>query len=123
MIKCIKHRLIHIFSFSENAGRLDFFLTLVGLIFVGNSPFILHLSLTDERYIHIVEKLINLFFKSAYLFGAYIILVLILHFANICRRLNDMGKNNGYTLIIFIPLFNLIFLLILLLTPGEKKNQ
>jgi uncharacterized membrane protein YhaH (DUF805 family) len=55
--------------------------------------------------------------------GGYIILLIILHLSNICRRLNDMGKHNGYALIAFIPILNLILLLALLLTPREKKNK
>lgn len=115
MIKCIKHRLKNIFSFSEEVGRLDFFLTFIVTIIITNLPIFLNIKP--------VNKLFDFIFTYDYGIGGYIILLIILHLANICRRLNDMGKNNGYALIAFIPILNLILLLALLLTPRENKNK
>jgi len=115
MIKCIVHRIKNIFSFSEEVGRLDFFLTLIGVIIVTNLPIFLNIKP--------VNKLFDLILSFDYGIGGYIILLIILHLANICRRLNDMGKHWRYALITFIPILNLILLLALLLTPREKKNK
>ena len=117
MIKCIVHRIKNIFSFSEEVGRLDFFLTFIVTIIITNLP--IFLSIFYKPF----DKLYDFIFASDYGIGGYIILIIILHLANICRRLNDMGKNNGYALIAFIPALNLILLLALLLTPREKKNK
>ena len=49
-----------------------------------------------------------------------IIILFIINIANVCRRLNDIGKSRLLTLLLFIPIIGLIFFIYLLATPGEK---
>jgi uncharacterized membrane protein YhaH (DUF805 family) len=49
-----------------------------------------------------------------------IIILSIINIANVCRRLNDIGKSRLLTLLLFIPIIGLIFFIYLLATPGEK---
>ena len=49
-----------------------------------------------------------------------IIILSVINIANVCRRLNDIGKSRLLTLLLFIPIIGLIFFIYLLATPGEK---
>ena len=49
-----------------------------------------------------------------------IIILSIINIANVCRRLNDIGKSRLLALLLFIPIVGLIFFIYLLATPGDK---
>ena len=49
-----------------------------------------------------------------------IIILFIINIANVCRRLNDIGKSRLLALLLFIPIVGLIFFIYLLATPGDK---
>ena len=105
MIKKIKY----LFSFSEDAGRLDFFYVWLGLwIFGGGFMFL---------GVYFFENLIGQFMIP------FLILLLIITLANWSRRLNDLDKHPGFVLIIFVPIVQLIFLIYLLFTPGKKFKK
>ena len=107
MIKKIKY----LFSFSEDAGRLDYFYVWLGSwIFVGGF------------------MLITVYFDGSsslvQWFPLIIILLLIIALANTSRRINDLDKHPAYVLLIFVPIVQLIFILYLMFTPGRKfKNS
>ena len=102
MIKKIKY----LFSFSEDAGRLDFFYVWLGLwIFGGGFMFL---------GVYFFENLIEQFMIP------FLILLLIITLANWSRRLNDLDKHPAFVLLIFVPIVQLIFLIYLLFTPGKK---
>ena len=50
-----------------------------------------------------------------------IIVFLYLQLANICRRLNDLGRDRWLALLIFIPVLNILFELYLIFMPGKDK--
>ena len=105
MIKKIKY----LFSFSEDAGRLDFFYVWLGLwIFGGGFMFL---------GVYFFENLIEQFMIP------FLILLLIITLANWSRRLNDLDKNTALVLLIFVPIVQLIFLIYLLFTPGKKFKK
>ena len=105
MIKKIKY----LFSFSEDAGRLDFLYVWLGLwIFGGGFMFL---------GVYYFENLLEQFMFP------FIILLLIITLANWSRRLNDLDKHPGFVLIIFVPIVQLIFLIYLMLTPGKKYKK
>jgi uncharacterized membrane protein YhaH (DUF805 family) len=49
-----------------------------------------------------------------------IIILSVINIANVCRRLNDIGKSRLLALLLFIPIIGLIFFIYLLATPGKK---
>ena len=106
MIKKIKY----LFSFSEDAGRLDYFYVWFGSWIFGGG-----------------FMLITVYFdgSSSLLqwFPIIIILLLIIGLANTSRRINDLDKHPAYVLIIFVPIFQLIFILYLMFTPGRKFKK
>ena len=105
MIKKIKY----LFSFSEDAGRLDFFYVWIGLwIFGGGFMFL---------GVYFFENLIEQFMIP------FLILLLIITLANWSRRLNDLDKHPAFVLLIFVPIVQLIFLIYLLFTPGRKHMK
>ena len=106
MIKKIKY----LFSFSEDAGRLDYFYVWLGSwIFAGGF------------------MLITVYFDGSsslvQWFPLIIILLLIIGLANTSRRINDLDKHPAYVLLIFVPIVQLIFLIYLLFTPGKKFKK
>jgi len=112
MIKCVKHRLINIFSFSDHAGRLDFFCVFVGslIMYLPGA----YLSLGIMRL-----------FPQINVMPIYLIIFLILYVAinitNIFRRLNDLDLKAAYFLITFIPIINIFFIFYLFFFPSGKK--
>ena len=107
MIKKIKY----LFSFSEDAGRLDYFYVWFGSWIFGGG-----------------FMLITVYFdgSSSLLqwFPIIIILLLIIGLTNTSRRINDLDKHPAYVLLIFVPIVQLIFILYLMFTPGRKfKNS
>ena len=104
MNKCIKHRLTNIFSFSDSAGRLDYFCTWLGMWVFVIGVFMIVTGNTIDQFIPIL-----------------IITLSIINIANVCRRLNDIGNSRLLALLIFIPIIGLIFFIYLLATPGKIK--
>ena len=49
-----------------------------------------------------------------------IIILFVINIANVCRRLNDIGKSRLLSLLLFIPIIGLIFFIYLLATPGKN---
>ena len=103
MIKCIKHRLINIFSFSEDVGRLDYFCVWLGSWIFGGGAFII-----------VVES------NGTSFFLILVIILAVISFANTCRRLNDIGKSRLLVLLLLVPIVQLIFIVYLMFTPGGK---
>ena len=114
MIKCIKHRLINIFSFSDTAGRLDYL-----CVYLGSWGFFL-----IPLYITILLDIDGT--GIAQFLPLILIILAIIGLANTCRRLNDLKKTRLLVLLLFVPIIGLIFILYLLFTPGTKyikKNK
>ena len=103
MNECIQHRLTNIFSFSDRAGRLDYFCTWVGMWLFVIGVFMVIAGNTISQFMPIL-----------------IIILSIINIANVCRRLNDIGKSRLLALLLFIPIVGLILFLYLLATPGDK---
>ena len=103
MNECIKYRLTNIFSFTDRAGRLDYFCTWIGMWLFVIGVFMVIAGNTISQFMPIL-----------------IIILSIINIANVCRRLNDIGKSRLLALLLFIPIVGLIFFIYLLATPGEK---
>ena len=103
MIKCMKHRLINIFSFSDTAGRLDYFCTWLGMWVLVIGVFMIIAGSTVDQFLPIL-----------------IITLSVMNIANACRRLNDIGKSRLLVLLLFIPIVGLIFFIYLLAVPGKN---
>ena len=107
MINCIKHRLKNLFSFSEDAGRFDYFCVWLGSWIFGGG-----------------FMLIGVYFDSGNSISQYlpilIIVLIVISLANTSRRLNDLDKHPAYVLLLFVPIVQLIFIVYLMLTPGGK---
>ena len=103
MNECIKYRLINIFSFTDRAGRLDYFCTWIGMWLFVIGVFMVIGGNSISQFMPIL-----------------IIILSIINIANVCRRLNDIGKSRLLALLLFIPIVGLIFFIYLLATPGEK---
>lgn len=110
MIKCIKHRLINIFSFSEDAGRLDYTFTFFALTFFAFFPVLLD--------VYVLEGTMN----TNLFIGLYIIYVIAI-LANVSRRVNHLDKHPATVLLIFVPIVNLFFKLYLHFTPGKEIKK
>ena len=95
------------FSFSNTTGRLEYFFISLGLYLL----FVFSIVMTASSSFSAFAPLVILF----------IIIPLVL--ANICRRLNDIGKSRYFALITFIPFVNLIFILYLLFVPNKKIKK
>ena len=103
MIKCMKHRLINIFSFSDTAGRLDYFCTWLGMWVLVIGVFMIIAGSTVDQFLPIL-----------------IITLSVINIAIACRRLNDIGKSRLLVLLLFIPIVGLIFFIYLLAVPGKN---
>ena len=107
MINCIKHRLKNLFSFSEDAGRFDYFCVWLGSWIFGGG-----------------FMLIGVYFDSGNSFSQFlpilIIVLIVISLANTSRRINDLDKHSAYVLLLFVPIVQLIFIVYLMLTPGGK---
>ena len=103
MNECIKYRLINIFSFTDRAGRLDYFCTWIGMWLFVIGVFMVIGGNSISQFMPIL-----------------IIILSVINIANVCRRLNDIGKSRLLALLLFIPIVGLIFFIYLLATPGEK---
>ena len=104
MNECIKYRLTNIFSFTDRAGRLDYFCTWLGMWLFVIGVFMVVAGNTINQFIPIL-----------------IIILSIINIANVCRRLNDIGKSRMFVLLLFIPIVGLIFFIYLLATPGKIR--
>ena len=122
MIKCIVHRIKNIFSFSEEAGRLDFFITHIALIVVavsmvpigsiiGSSIFFIEFNFSEN---------IKIGWWQIWIIISLIFLAITL-LANLCRRLNDLSISRWAALILFVPILNILFELYVLFATGKKK--
>ena len=120
-----------IFSFSAKASGGDFFtMIIVGLI-ISSIVFAI-LGLVAGVLIQVFNPLVLSFPKSLQtiihiLSGAGVVIVIIIVFgyiqlANICRRLNDLGRDRLLALLIFIPGLNILFELYLIFMPGKDKK-
>ena len=103
MNECIKYRLINIFSFTDRAGRLDYFCTWIGMWLFVIGVFMVIGGNSISQFMPIL-----------------IIILSVINIANVCRRLNDIGKSRLLALLLFIPIVGLIFFIYLLVTPGDK---
>ena len=106
MIKKIKY----LFSFSEDAGRLDYFYVWLGSWIFGGG-----------------FMLLGVYFDSGNSLGRFfpllIIVLIVISLANTSRRLNDLNKHPAYILLLFVPIVQLIFILYLMFTPGTKHTK
>jgi len=138
MIKCIKHRIKNLFSFSEEAGRLDFFFTNIFLIVI----FVVLFYLVDFLLVDIIffiekysrgcisdllkcasgMKTSNIAFTIQGIFDSLMIFIIATAlFANLSRRLNDLWISRWSLLILLVPILNILFELYVLFVPGKKK--
>ena len=120
-----------IFSFSAKASGGDFFtMIIVGLI-ISSIVFAI-LGLVAGVLIQVFNPLVLSFPKSLQtiihiLSGAGVVIVIIIVFgyiqlANICRRLNDLGRDRWMACLILIPGLNILFELYLIFMPGKDKK-
>ena len=110
MIKKIKY----LFSFSEDAGRLDYFYVWLGSWIFGVGCILITVYFDGSSFSSLLLQW----------FPIIIILLLIIGLANTSRRINDLDKHPAYVLLIFVPIVQLIFILYLMFTPGRKfKNS
>ena len=111
MIKCIKHRLINIFSFSEKAGRLDFIFTTIGIIIFVAAGYFIYTFTFDFLWGGFPSL-----FQIIFFFGVFLLI------PNISRRLNDLEVNRFEFLLLFVPIVNILFELYLFFMPGKKDK-
>ena len=104
MNECIKYRLTNIFSWTDRAGRLDYFCTWIGMWLFVIGVFMVIGGNSISQFMPIL-----------------IIILSVINIANVCRRLNDIGKSRMFTLLLFIPIVGLIFFIYLLATPGKIR--
>jgi len=101
-----------IISWSGRVGRLRYFvyISTMAMVFASSLllvPLLSGISMTVE------PVLLGLRFTSG---GAFLIFLLIMS----KRRLNDFNISGGYLLLFFIPIANLIFILLLISMPGDR---
>lgn len=96
-------------DFSGRARRSEFwFFHLFQLLFYGIIFFLsLVLAFLGQSFFSIV-------------FVLFCIGSIIPHFALMARRLHDIGKSGWYYFVVFIPLIGTVWLIILLLTEGDR---
>ena len=114
MIKCIKHRIMNIFSFKESVGRLDYTLTMITLSLILIIPILLQ--------VYVFENSLSFFNTLMEFYVYYVALYIPLVFANASRRLNDIKMDFLWMLVLFIPGINLIFKLYLIFAPSKNKQ-
>ena len=110
-----------IFSFSAKASGGDFFTMIVigliiawivsGIVAAVMIPLVLIFPKSWQPYIYNFSYVV-----------VGIIVFLYLQLANICRRLNDLGRDHLLALLIFIPGLNILFELYLIFMPGKDKK-
>ena len=105
MIKCIKHRIKNIFSIFDKAGRLDYFcvsLGLLGFIFI---PLLFPRNYQQDFY------------------PWFLVIGIILVFANTCRRLNDLNQKLWNVIWIVPPIIGQLYIIYLIFAPGKKVKK
>ena len=109
-----------IFSFSAKASGGDFFtMIVIGLIIAWIISGIVAAVMIPLVLIFPKSWQPNIYHFSYIVVG--IIVFLYLQLANICRRLNDLGRDHLLALLIFIPGLNILFELYLIFMPGKDK--
>ena len=103
MNECIKYRLTNIFSFTDRAGRLDYFCTWIGMWLFVIGVFMVIGGNSISQFMPIL-----------------IIILSVINIANVCRRLIDIGKSRLLALLLFITIIGLIFFIYILATPGKN---
>ena len=102
-----------IFSFSATASRGDFF-----------TMFIVNFIIVSAVF-NICDFVFGLILPRSWAvnisWGTAIISLIYLQLANICRRLNDLGRDRWLAFLIFIPGLNILFELYLIFMPGKDK--
>ena len=116
MIKCTVHRIKNIFSFSEEVGRLDFFITHIALIIA----FVVWIQIHDY-FAYFIYSIGNNIVWWRITLIIPIIFFVFLQLANLCRRLNDLWISRWASLILFVPILNILFELYVLFATGKKK--
>ena len=122
MIKCIVHRIKNLFSFSEATGRLDFFLTTIGVVFFFLVLFVGEGYLFSFVWNYSIDHFSS-FPKFLFIFSkiySWIILIVcvIAQLANIRRRLNNLQISLVVRrLLLFIPLIDIFLFFYFLSYP------
>jgi uncharacterized membrane protein YhaH (DUF805 family) len=123
MISCIKHRLKNLFSISDKAGRLDYFVVQLCTYGAFLIPMLL-LIYANINLLSPLQYLLNLIpYPQGFSIGAYQILLLvcvIIIFVNTIQRINDISKSRWLVLCLLIPIVGTIFALYLIFAPGKK---
>lgn len=108
-IKCIKNYT----NFSGRARRKEYWMFLLfniliifALVFI--SGFISEVLGSDA---------------GSFIIGAYILFIIIPHFAVVVRRLHDIGKSGAYWFVRFIPIIGVFWLLFLLVEDSAVGNN
>jgi len=105
MIKCIIHRIKNIFSIFDKSGRLDYFfvsLCLLGFIFI---PLLFPRNYQQDFY------------------PWFLVIGIILVFANTCRRLNDLNQKLWNVIWIVPPVIGQLYIIYLIFAPGKEVNK
>ena len=120
-----------IFSFSAKASGGDFFTMIIVCLIISSIVFGI-LGLVAGVLIQVFNPLVLSFPKSLqtiiYIFSSAVSVIVIiivfgyLQLANICRRLNDLGRDRWWAFLIFIPGLNILFELYLIFMPGKDKK-
>jgi uncharacterized membrane protein YhaH (DUF805 family) len=113
----------HYADFSGRARRKEFWMfALFNVIFAIAWTFLasLIIALINPYLFHKADRAI---FITHYVYCTYIVAVLLPSMAVAVRRLHDLGKS-GWTLLIgLIPFIGSIWLFILMVTPGQEKEN
>ncbi len=85
--------------------------------FIGN--FLVNLPVSIFAIYYFSNYRYDLAFYLWLIFGVSVLLLFLL----ILSRLRDMGKSGWWGLMIFLPLVNLLFLIILFFYPGAERED
>ncbi len=104
-----------IFAYTGRLGRLRFIAYYIGLSLVlGAISALLGLIFDGNLEAAQVEGTV-----SYYLSGLLSIGLLVVWVGLMIRRVHDFGAGGGWVLLMLLPLINLIFLLVLMIRPGD----
>jgi len=105
---------MNIFSFKESVGRLDYTVTMVTISLMIIIPFFLQGYVLENRF-----SFFNAFMEW---YSSYVVLWILLTFANVSRRFNDLGMDFLWMIVLFIPIANLILKVYLIFAPSKYKQ-
>ena len=119
-----------IFSFNGNVSRMRFFISSVVLLPIMIGCFLLFLLgavrleelLTSEYHLYRIGVIIVLMVLTLiFLFISIVSLIIFSSF--VIRRLNDLSLDWKFYFISFVPIFNVVFLIVLFFVKGIGNKE